>query len=199
MIVAWRHCNQFATRRWCETDPRSASWDHGAVTTGGRRLSLAILIAAGVMVTASPAEAALAITVPTSTNLGSASITSASLTAHLGTVTVTDDRKLGLSWTATVSCTNFTTGGATAPETIPKVFLSYWSGPATATSGLTIAIPGQLTAAQATNLGTSHTAFSATGIALVTNSASWNPTLIVNVPAGIVAGTYTGTITHSVA
>lgn len=166
---------------------------------GRRRVTLAVLVAAGVMVTASPAEAALAITVPTSSNLGSASITSASLSSQLGTVTVSDDRKLGLSWTATVSCTDFKTGGGTAPETIPKVFLSYWSGPATATSGLSVAVPGQLTASLATNLGTSRTAFSATGIALVTNSASWNPTLIVNVPAGIVAGTYTGTITHSVA
>ena len=167
--------------------------------SGRRRLTLAILVAAGVMFTASPAGAELAITVPTTSNLGSTSITSTGLSSQLGTVTVTDDRKLGLSWTATVSCTDFTTGGGTAPETIQKVFISYWSGPATSTSGLAVAVPGQPTAQQATNLGTAHTAFSGTGIALVTNSASWNPTLIVNVPAGIVAGTYTGTITHSVA
>jgi len=148
---------------------------------------------------ASPADAALAITVPGTANLGSTAITSASLSSHLGTVTVTDDRKLGLAWTATVSSTDFVTGGASAPETITKAFVSYWSGPATATSGLSVAVPGQLTAAQAVNLTTSRTAFSGTGISLVTNSASWNPTLIVNVPAGVVAGTYSGTVTHSVA
>ena len=157
------------------------------------------MIAAAIGATASPAQAALAITVPGTANLGSTPITSASLSAHLGTVTVTDDRKLGLSWTATVSSTDFVTGGGTAPETIQKVFVSYWSGPATATSGLTVSVPGQLTAAQAVNLSSPRTAFSATGISLVTNSASWNPTLIVNLPAGIVAGTYSGTITHSVA
>lgn len=160
---------------------------------------LAVLIAAAIVVMASPAEAALAITVPGTANLGSTAITSASLSSHLGTVTVTDDRKLGLAWTATVSSTDFVTGGASAPETITKAFVSYWSGPATASSGLSVAVPGQLTAAQAVNLSAARTAFSATGISLVTNSASWNPTLIVNVPAGVVAGTYSGTITHSVA
>jgi hypothetical protein len=169
------------------------------VRFGKRRVTLAFLTVGTVMLTASPAHAALAITVPSSRNLGSASVTSTGLSAQLGTVTVSDDRKLGLSWTATVTSTVFTTGGGTAPETIPKVFISYWSGPATATSGLSVAVPGELTAQQAVNLGVSRTAFSGTGISLVTNSASWNPTIIVNEPAGVVAGTYTGTITHSVA
>ncbi|WJK42161.1 hypothetical protein O7608_07170 [Solwaraspora sp. WMMA2056] len=31
------------------------------------------------------------------------------------------------------------------------------------------------------------------------NSATWNPTLDVNVPLANIAGTYTGTVTHSVA
>ena len=42
------------------------------------------------------------------------------------------------------------------------------------------------------------TAMSLTGGA-GSNSASWNPTLVVNVPAAAVAGTYSGTVTHSVA
>jgi hypothetical protein len=33
----------------------------------------------------------------------------------------------------------------------------------------------------------------------VTSTASWNPTLGISVPAAAVAGTYTGTVTHSVA
>jgi len=31
------------------------------------------------------------------------------------------------------------------------------------------------------------------------NSVSWNPTLTIAVPSGAVAGTYTGTVVHSVA
>jgi hypothetical protein len=31
------------------------------------------------------------------------------------------------------------------------------------------------------------------------NSASWNPTFIVSLPAAAVVGTYTGTVTHSAA
>jgi hypothetical protein len=43
-----------------------------------------------------------------------------------------------------------------------------------------------------------QTAF--TGGSLVgNNSASWNPTLIVTIPAAAVVGTYTGTVTHTVA
>jgi hypothetical protein len=30
------------------------------------------------------------------------------------------------------------------------------------------------------------------------NVASWTPTITVKIPAGVLAGTYTGTITHSV-
>lgn len=30
------------------------------------------------------------------------------------------------------------------------------------------------------------------------NFATWNPTLVVNVPVGTVQGVYTGTVTHSV-
>ncbi len=48
------------------------------------------------------------------------------------------------------------------------------------------------------NLATTRTAFTlAAGSPL--NTASWNPTLSVQVPASAVAGTYTATITHSVA
>ena len=48
------------------------------------------------------------------------------------------------------------------------------------------------------NLTVGRAAFSLTGGSGVT-SASWNPTLSVQVPAAAVAGTYTATITESVA
>jgi len=50
-------------------------------------------------------------------------------------------------------------------------------------------------------LGTTPPGLTAySGTALVgANTATWNPTLVVNIPAAAVAGTYTGTVTHSVA
>src|SRR6266566_3791263 len=114
----------------------------------------------------------LGVAVPAAANLGSAA-PGASATAQLGAVTVTDDRAaLGAAWTATVSATAFTgTGTATA---------------------------GQATAGAAVVLSTGQTAFTWSA-GSGNNSASWNPTLIVAVPATAVAGTYSGTVTHSVA
>ena len=140
----------------------------------------------------------LAVAVPAAANLGSAG-PGASVTSQLGAVTVTDDRAaLNATWTATVSATSFTTGGATATETIANSALSYWSGPATATTGTGTATPGQPTAASAVVLSTGQTAFSWVA-GSGNNTAAWNPTLIVAVPATAVAGTYSGTVTHSVA
>jgi hypothetical protein len=141
----------------------------------------------------------LAISVPASANLGTAATGSASLSGQLGAVTVSDTRgALGEDWTATVSSTDFTTGGATADETIGKSAVSYWSGAATATSGVAVRVPGQLLAANAQSLSTSRTAFSATGT-VGNNSTTWNPTLVVTLPSDAVAGLYSGTVTHSVA
>lgn len=165
---------------------------------------------AGVIATALPAHAAdttttfslaagaLSISAPASHDLGSGSA-GGNVSGQLGTITVTDNRgALGGSWTATVSSTDFTTGGGTADETIGKAQATYWSGAATASSGVAAFTPGQLLAANAQTLGTSRTAFSATGT-VGNNSASWNPTVTVNIPSSAVAGDYTATITHSVA
>lgn len=114
-------------------------------------------------------------------------------------MTVTDNRGAHVgTWTASVSSTDFTTGGATANETIAKGRITYWSGTATASSGVAVFLPGQVLAANAQALSVSRTAFSASAI-VGNNSASWNPTVTVNVPAAAVAGDYAGTITHSVA
>jgi alpha-tubulin suppressor-like RCC1 family protein len=139
----------------------------------------------------------LSISVPSSAVL-SAAAPGTTASARLGTVTVTDNRALGsASWTATVSGTTFVTGGGTAAETIPLTRVAYWSGPATATSGSGTFTPGQPAAANAVNLTVPRTAFSLASGSSV-NSASWNPTLSVSVPAGAVAGTYAATITESV-
>ncbi|GII63803.1 hypothetical protein Skr01_38880 [Sphaerisporangium krabiense] len=121
------------------------------------------------------------------------------VTGQLGLVTVSDQRaSLTATWTATVSASSFTTGGGTAAETIPASSVQYWSGPATATTGTGTFVPGQANAAAAVTLDQPRTAFSKT-TGSGDNSATWNPTLIVTIPAQAVAGTYTGTVSHQVA
>jgi uncharacterized repeat protein (TIGR01451 family) len=140
----------------------------------------------------------LSITVPSSAALPSVS-PGGTTSAQLGTVTVNDFRgTAAASWTVMVTATTFVTGGGTAPETIPLTQITYWSGPATASTGTGTFTPGQANAAAAVNLTVPRTAFSLTAGSSV-NSASWNPTLSVSVPAAGLAGTYTATITHSVA
>ena len=179
---------------------------------GTRRSAAIIAIVAAVTALAVPAFAAnttttfslsggtLSISAPSSTvNLGSAATGASTVSAQLGTVTVTDARgALAGSWTATASSTDFTTGGATADETVTKGNIYYWSGAATASSGTAVFTPGQLLVANETALSSAKTAFSASAI-VGNDSASWNPTIDVHIPAAAVAGTYTGTITHSVA
>jgi hypothetical protein len=155
--------------------------------------------AAGTSTTFTLAGGSLSVSVPTSKDLGSVATGTASISGQLGTVTVTDNRGVLLgSWSASVSSTDFTTGGATSNETIDKGKGAYWSGNATATSGTATFVPGQLTSGNAQDLSVSRTAFSASAI-VGNNSASWNPTVTITIPSGAVAGTYTGTITHSVA
>jgi hypothetical protein len=174
--------------------------------------ALAAMAAATALSVASPASAAtsgtttttvtisggaLAITVPAAADLGTVGA-GANATGSLGVVQVTDARGLlTASWTASVISTSFKTGGGTTPETIPATAVSYWSGPATATTGTGVFTPGQLTAALAVPIDTSKTAFTLT-LGVGSNSASWNPGLIIAVPAAAVAGKYTGTVTHSV-
>jgi len=143
-------------------------------------------------------SAVLSITVPTSVDLGSTS-PGHSLSAALDPVTVIDRRGLSnAAWTTSVSATAFTTGGGTTPETIATTNISYWSGPVTASVGTATRTPGQLNAAAAQTLSSTRTAFSsATGTGIT--SVSWTPTLVVNVPSAAVAGTYTATLSHSVA
>lgn len=137
----------------------------------------------------------LAISVPTtSVDLGSVPTGSVTLSGQLGSVTVTDTRGNAVAtWTATVTATAFTTGGGTANETVAASNLAYSSGLPTATSGVGAFVPGVVA-----TLASGGTAAAWTG-GVGTNSATWNPTLTVTLPPGAVAGTYSGTITHSVA
>jgi hypothetical protein len=143
---------------------------------------------------------AISITVPSTTvNLGSVSVAAGTITGQLGTVSVSDGRGLlSGGWTSSVTASKFTTGAGTAAETVAATNVDYWSGAATATSGLGTLLGSQLTSILAVVVNTAQTAF--TGGSLIgNNSASWNPTLIVTIPGSSVVGTYTGTVTHTVA
>ncbi|MEW2385776.1 hypothetical protein AB0873_27320 [Micromonospora sp. NPDC047707] len=150
------------------------------------------------IVTFTVATADLNITVPAAVNLGSV-FAGNSITGELGNVTVTDERAaLTATWTATVSASSFTTGSGTPEETIVPGLVEYWSGPALATSGTGIFVPGQPSQADAVTLSVPRTAFAKTS-GSGNNSATWAPDIRIAVPNTAVGGTYSGVITHSVA
>jgi hypothetical protein len=169
------------------------------------------LAVAGLGVFAGPAQAApgdtiatfaitggtLSISVPASTvalATGTVNTGAATAAAQLGTVSVNDARGALLNhWTATVSSTTFVTGGGSASETVAKASIAYSSGAATSTTGLGAFVPGVL--ANLTNPGTAASWTGAAG----NDTAAWDPTLTFTLLSSQVAGTYTGTITHSVA
>ncbi|WP_326562210.1 hypothetical protein [Micromonospora sp. NBC_01796] len=123
------------------------------------------------------------------------------ITGTIGPVTVTDSRASDDgSWVASVISTDFTTGAATPSETILASEVEYWSGESTATTGDGTFEEGQTAAGDAEVLDNvvPVIAFTHTG-GTGNNSATWNPSLIVHAPLDSQAGTYTGTVTHSVA
>jgi hypothetical protein len=136
---------------------------------------------------------ALSISAPTgSVSIGSQAVSSSSSTisGSLGVVTVTDQRGGATSWVASVIVTAFTPTSGPAVTAIPAVNVSYAVGTVTQT-GVTTTKPAttDLTGVSPVVNGVS------TGL----SSASWNPTISVLLPANAAPGTYTATITHSVA
>ncbi|MCK9901527.1 hypothetical protein MXD63_15770 [Frankia sp. Cpl3] len=152
----------------------------------------------GGLMAVTPATGMLALSAPATASLGSAPVGD-TITATLGAVTVSDLRDLvGGSWTATVTATTFVSGTGGPARTIDTSRLSFWSGPAVATSGTATFTPGQPTAGDAVPLTSPRTAFTVTGQTGAT-AATWNPTLVIATPTTLTSGTYTGTITYSVA
>ena len=140
---------------------------------------------------------ALSITVPASTvNLGSVAAGSLAATGSLGDTSVSDQRgNLVATWTLTASSTNFTTGTAATNETVTNSNVSYLAGPSTS---VLPALAGAFTpVGTAVSLGSAQTAgaFAGSGV----NTVHWNPTMAFVLSANQTAGTYTGTITQSVA
>ncbi|HEY2578582.1 MAG TPA: hypothetical protein VGI74_19950 [Streptosporangiaceae bacterium] len=134
---------------------------------------------------------ALTMTAPTTVDLGAGG-PGTTISGALGPVAVTDARALlTATWTATVSSSDFTTGGGTPAETIPATDVAYDPGTITTTGTITATgTPVTLSnAAQPTVTGSA-------GVG--DNSASWNPALAVAVPSSAVGGAYTATLTQSV-
>lgn len=176
------------------------------------RSRLAIAVAAVAALTLCPAAAAsaqdhtaavpeqsgtLSISIPASVNLGSGGL-GATVSAPLGNVRVTDSRgPQARNWSVSVAATDFTTGAGGEGRTIPATAVQYWSGQTTASSGPGAFAPGQATAANAVALNQERVAFRRTG-GPGNNSASWTPSVQVEIPMSLTAGTYTGTVTHTV-
>jgi YVTN family beta-propeller protein len=152
----------------------AASPDQGDVVTTFQ------VNATGGLTVAAPAPATLSQVAPGGTATG-----------QLGNVTVNDQRSLAdATWVATASLTDaFTTPGGSP---ITGSATTYTPGAAVTS------VNGPFTPGTAGTLASARTAFSKTS-GSGDNSVTWNPTLDVAVPASAVAGTYTGTVTHSVA
>jgi uncharacterized repeat protein (TIGR01451 family) len=153
-----------------------------ATGTGSSQCAVTVGVIAGPLSIAAPGSATLGTAAPGGLAAGS-----------LGPVQVIDDRGFGGSWTATVSSTDFTTGGGSPVETIPAGDATYGitglataTGPATFTHVTTASLSGSPQAVVS--------AINVDGNTTVT----WDPVLQVAVPAGAIGGVYTATVTHSV-
>ncbi|MFF2548938.1 hypothetical protein ACFVUY_41150 [Kitasatospora sp. NPDC058063] len=139
-------------------------------------------------VTFTVTSGALSMSVPASTALGSGA-PGTQISSPIGPVTVTDDRALlSASWTVTASETDFTNGSSTVPATRA----TYTVGTVTTTGTITVT-PTNVTLSNSPQVVVTGSA----GVG--DNTASWDPTVGVSVPASAIGGTYTGTLTHSVA
>ncbi|HUN34388.1 MAG TPA: hypothetical protein VMU95_20485 [Trebonia sp.] len=130
---------------------------------------------------------ALTMSVPAAAYLGSGA-PGALISAPIGACFVDDERALAsASWTVIAQETDF----SNSPFTIPAGDATYTVGTVTTTGTIT-ATPSDITLSNSAQ--TVLTGSSGVG----DNTASWNPTLTVNVPATAVGGQYSGTLTQSV-
>src|SRR5674536_306900 len=102
-------------------------------------------------------------------------------------VTVTDKRGGAAAWTASVVATPFT---SPAGSTLTKATVSYIPGPVTTVGTVTAS------AHHPTDLATGAAAAVVSGAHVDgINTATWNPTITVDVPGGVAPSVYTATLT----
>jgi hypothetical protein len=131
---------------------------------------------------------ALTLSTPASAVLGSGA-PGTTISAPIGPCAVTDDRALlSASWTVSASQTDFANG----PSVIPAGDATYTPGTVTTTGTITV------TQISVTLSNTPQVVLDGSS-GVGDNTATWNPTLAVSVPPSAVGGTYTSTLTQSVA
>ena len=108
------------------------------------------------------------------------------ITGTLGEVAVTDARGGTAGWVTSAASTTFTGTGLSVSDGV-----AYTNGTVTETGTNTVA--PVTSAALTTTAAAVATATEVSG----NNTASWNPTLDVSMPAGALAGAYAGTVTTS--
>jgi hypothetical protein len=135
-------------------------------------------------------------------NLGDVASGSLSVLGTLGNVTVTDGRAAPLAlavWTATATATDFVRDGAAATpaanEKVATTNIAYSSGASSAATG-GVFTPGVIASMAAASTARIAGTFAGIG---GNNTATWDPTLTFTLLSSQVAGTYRGTVTHSVA
>jgi hypothetical protein len=135
----------------------------------------------------------LSINVPAAGNLGSLASpdTVTATTGQLDTVTVTDTRRgtLVRGWTAYAISTDLLTG----TDSLTASTIGYSAGTPTIVSGIAGVTENTKTSLLTTT--SVNTANTTTGSHVV----SWRPTITITLKDQQVAGTYVGTMTHSVA
>jgi len=148
----------------------------------------------------------LSISAPATAFLGNGVIGQLGLlgaTGDFGIVTVADNRAISpAAWTATVSSSDFTNVSGNGTDTIPADDAVYTAGTISETNSTATAVsPGPVTLANppvsllVPPIG--QTVVTETG-ADGDNTATWTPTITVDLPGNTVVGTYTGTVEHSV-
>lgn len=128
------------------------------------------------------------VSLPVVANLGTADTGAVTVNGNLGSTQVTDTRGLSVGWQVSAATTGFLSDSGTR-----SVAVTYNPGSITKTGTVTPVSLGTVPL-------TSVPAPVVTGtLALGNNSATWNPQISVTLPADSLAGTYTGTVTTSVA
>ena len=108
------------------------------------------------------------------------------ITGTLGEVGVTDARGGTAGWVTSAASTTFTGEGLSVSSAV-----AYTNGTVTETG--TNSVAAVTSAALTTTAAAVATATAVSG----NNTASWNPTLDVSMPAGALTGAYAGTVTTS--
>jgi hypothetical protein len=138
----------------------------------------------------------LAIAVPATADLGAVGTSAAAsaISGQLGETTVTDGRGALLAiHNVTLTSSNFTTGGAGVNETILGSTVTAMSGPVAHTNTTATAVPVETVVAVPS--GTVIEGLSAYN---GTDTATYNPTVTIPIPATNAAGAYSGVITQTV-